>query len=83
MTSEFRRAHPRRTHVGDVLRIERDCHGNECERVVLWVEGAPEHINRVVDGRYYRYRPDSTRNSLASPVRAIRSERSISNWRMA
>ena len=76
--NEFRRAHVNRTHIGDVFR--EPCTGILREVVARW--GAAEYIAMKVDGRYYRYRGDSGRNSLASPVRAIRNERTASNWRL-
>lgn len=52
MTSEFRRAHLNRTHVGDVLREPNTGRLFEVERV--WQAG--EYITERVDGRFYRYR---------------------------
>ena len=76
--NEFRRAHVNRTHIGDVFR--EPCTGVLREVVARW--GAAEYIAMKVDGRYYRYRHGGERNSLASPVRAIRNERTASNWRL-
>jgi hypothetical protein len=78
MTTEFRRAHPRRTHIGDVFR--EPCTGILREVVTVW--GASEYIEAKVDGRYYRYRHGGERNSLVSPVRQIHNEPSASNWRL-
>jgi hypothetical protein len=79
IVNEFRRAHPRRTHVGDVFR--EPCTGVLREVTEVW--GASEYIAMKVDGRFYRYRSDAGRNSLAAPVRAIRNEHSASNWRLS
>ena len=66
--SEFRRAHPRRTHVGDLLRDP--ISGQLREVVVVW--GASEYIAEKVDGRFYRYRHSGERNSLVMPARTHR-----------
>ena len=76
--NEFRRAHVNRTHVGDVFREP----GTGVLREVTAVWGASEYIAMRVDGRFYRYRSDAGRNSLAAPVRALRNEPSASNWRL-
>ncbi len=76
--NEFRRAHVQRTFVGDLLRDPLT--GQMREVVARW--GAGEYIEAKVDGRFYRYRHSGERNSLASPVRAIRNERTASNWRL-
>lgn len=69
---EFRRAHVRRTHVGDVLRRETDSHGRVFDRVVEAVEGAPEFIARTIDGRFYRFRYSGEKTALVMPARQKR-----------
>lgn len=77
MTSEFRRAHTSRTHVGDVFRDPQN--GQLREVVQVW--GAGEYIALKCDGRYYGYRT-TERNSLAAPKRLMRPEPQASNWRL-
>jgi hypothetical protein len=77
MTTEFRRAHPRRTHIGDVFR--EPCTGILREVVTVW--GASEYIEAKVDGRYYRYRHTSERSALVT-IPGPRAEKSPANWRL-
>ena len=63
MTTEFRRAHIRRTHIGDVFRDPISGRLLEVENV--W--GAPEYIAMKVDGKYYRYRYNEKTAVVALP----------------
>lgn len=77
MTSEFRRAHINRTHVGDVFR---DPISGEL-REVIRVWQVADYIALKVDGKYYRYRYANERSVLAMPSRHGKVD-TASNWRM-